>query len=53
MKYRLAGRSIIAQSLPVTNGVLQLQTNLVNGVYLVIIKDDAGKAATQKLIINN
>ncbi|MHB8262031.1 MAG: T9SS type A sorting domain-containing protein [Bacteroidia bacterium] len=49
----LTGRTIVKQSLPLANGVAQLQTNLVNGVYMIIIKDSTGKVTTQKLIINN
>jgi sugar lactone lactonase YvrE len=49
----VTGRSIITQSLPVSNGIAQMQTNLVNGVYLVIIKESLGKVTAQKLIINN
>ena len=49
----ITGRSMLTQSLPVSNGIAQLQTNLVSGVYLVIIKEGSGKVTTQKLIINN
>lgn len=49
----LTGRTISKQTLPATNGVVTLQSTLVNGVYMINITGNDGKIVTHKLIVNN
>jgi hypothetical protein len=37
----------------VNNGVVTLQSTLVNGVYVINITGSNGKVVTQKLVVNN
>ena len=48
----ITGRSVLAQTITITNGLAQLQTNLTNGIYMVIIKQSSNKITARKLIIN-
>lgn len=49
----ITGRSITTQTLLFANGSVHLQTNLENGIYMVLIKDTTGNLSAQKLMINN
>jgi|GEM_PF-5322860 len=49
----ITGRSMLKQTLPLISGIVQLQTNLANGVYVIQIKGNDGKITSQRLIVTN